>query len=122
MSMQVKAGYTNPLTMVNHKRWNLGAAQKAGKKDGGSDRVKELQAKQQQLQSEMLLIKGTGSDTGGASVEKLKKMEERLDEVTSALRKAKAETPDSKEESKLLSSTLRKPDLDTYESGNKLVR
>lgn len=56
---------------------------------GTKDKVKELQIKQQQLQSEMLLLKGAGSDSGTDSVTKLEKMESKLDEITQELRTAK---------------------------------
>lgn len=90
MSMQVKPGYVNPLTMLRNQGSHAGESQGAyGMQKDTKDKVKELQIKQQQLQSEMLLMKGTGSDSGTDSVTKLEKMESKLDEVTHELRTAK---------------------------------
>ena len=109
MAMQVKAGYVNPLIMRKENKLSFQQNQISGKKNNkrvSGGEVKELQVKQQQLQSEMLLMKSTGTDGGGSSMEKLKKMEERIQEVSRDLKSAKNEE---------LSLTNRKPDLDTYE-------
>ncbi len=111
MSMQVKAGYVNPLTMRKENKLQSGQNRFPGKQNHelvSGSQVKELQVKQQQLQSEMLLMKSTGTDGGSSSVEKLEKMEERILEVSKKLKEAR------KEEFTL---PKRKPDLDTYEKG-----
>ena len=87
MSMQVKPGYVNPLTMMKDHGAGLGGLKKAGKAEKGmKDKVKELQMRQQQLQSEMLLTKAIGTDTGGNTVEKV---ETKLDEVREELKVAR---------------------------------
>lgn len=62
------------------------------KSDNSSDKVTSLQSRQQQLQSEMLLMKAVGADTGQNSKEKLKNMEEKLAEVSNDLRTARADS------------------------------
>ena len=90
MSMQVKPGYVNPLTMMKDHGAGLGGLKKAGKvEEGMKDKVKELQMRQQQLQSEMLLTKAAGTDTGGNTVKKLEKVETKLDEDREELKAAR---------------------------------
>ncbi len=90
MSVQIKPGYTNPLvTMERDKqKLKLTNAQMSG---NNSDEVTSLQNRQQQLQSEMLLIKAVGTDTG-QNTEKLKDMEEKLSEISNDLRTARADS------------------------------
>ncbi len=93
MTVQVKPGYTNPLIMMEQNRANKGMnfqANEVSRDD--SHKVTRLQGKQLQLQSEMLLIKATGSDAGQNSAEKLKIMEEKLEEVSRDLRTAQSDT------------------------------
>ncbi len=93
MSMQIKPGYTNPLTMMEHNRANrLSGLQAIKKPDDSSTKVTSLHNKQQQLHNEMLLIKATGADTGQNATEKLKNMEEKLAEVSDDLRTAKTDS------------------------------
>lgn len=88
MSMQIGSGYKTPMMKWNR---NLGAGHLSGKQNTGTDRVKDLQMKRQQLQDEMLLMKSTSSDTGDMPARKLEKMEEKLAEVSDKLRTAKTE-------------------------------
>lgn len=88
MLMQIGSGHRIP--MMNWNR-NLGAGHLPGKQNAGTDRVKDLQMKRQQLQDEMLLMKSTSSDTGDMSAKKLEKMEEKLAEVSDKLQAAKTE-------------------------------
>ena len=93
MAMQVRPGYVNPLTTMREHGTGAGIRQKAGGMETGmKDKVKELQLKQQQLQSEMLLMRATGSDTDGNSVKKLEKMETKLNEVTEDLKTARKDS------------------------------
>lgn len=92
MSMQVRPGYVNPLTAMREHEAGVGVRQKTGgMQKGMKDKVKELQLKQQ-LQSEMLLMRATGSDTDGNSVKKLEKMETKLSEVTEDLKTARKDS------------------------------
>ena len=72
MAIQIRPGYVNPLTMMADKK----TAPKLGQpstqpitKQGKADKVAELQTKHQQLQNQMLLLKATGTDSGGATAE-----------------------------------------------------
>lgn len=89
MSMQVRAGYVNPLSTRKSSKLNPGAG-KAIRRQGEAGEVRDLEARQQQLQNTMLLLKATGSDSGGASVKMEDAIEEKMEEVTAELRKAKA--------------------------------
>ena len=67
MAIQTRPGYLNPLTAIA-----------------------ELQTKQQALQNYMLLLKATGTDSGGATAETQKIIADELEQVTVELRSAKA--------------------------------
>ena len=105
MSMEVRPGYVNPLTTRSFNKLNSGLNRLSGGEEGGPDHVKELQTRQQQLQSQLLIMKATGTDGGGASADQVKNMEEKLDETKVELRSAKADRQLS----------LQKPRLDRYE-------
>ncbi len=121
MSMQIGSGYGIPMMKWNR---NLGAGHLPGKQNAGTDRVKDLQMKRQQLQDEMLLMKSTSSDTGDMSAKKLEKMEEKLAEVSDKLQAAKTERLRQGEEedsaldlAKKLAEQRKKwetPDVDIY--------
>lgn len=89
MSIQIKPGYTSPLVTMEQNKANRNKNHQISQK---SDKVTSLQSRQQQLQSEMLLMKAVGADTGQNSKEKLKNMEEKLAEVSNDLRTAKADS------------------------------
>ena len=67
MAIQTRPGYLNPLTAIA-----------------------ELQTKQQALQNHMLLLKATGTDSGGATAETQKIIANELEQVTAELRSAEA--------------------------------
>ena len=92
ISMQVKPGFMNPLAMM--KTHGLGMGENQGAKDtqNGKDKVKELQMRRQQIESEMLLMRATGADGNGNSVKKMEKMETKLDKVTEELKAAKTDS------------------------------
>ena len=90
MSMEIRPGYVNPLTMVKGSKLNPKAGQ-AMKQDGTSGNIRDLQARQQQLQNTMLLMKAAGSDSSGMSPKTEKRMEEELKKVSRELQKAKKE-------------------------------
>lgn len=93
MTIQVKPGYTNPLNMMGQKRASKGINYQANDaSQDNSHKVTSLQGRQLQLQSEMLLIKATGSDTGENSAERMKMMEEKLEEVSKDLRTARSDS------------------------------
>lgn len=89
MSMQVRSGYINPLTMTKENPLKLGNSKTMQNKQ--TDNVTQLQNKQQQLQTQMLLMKTTGSDTMGTSSEVQKKLEAELETVSAKLRTAKTD-------------------------------
>lgn len=93
MSIQIKPGYTSPLVTMEQNKANRNKNHQISQKsDNSSDKVTSLQNRQQQLQSEMLLMKAVGADTGQNSKEKLKNMEEKLAEVSNDLRTARADS------------------------------
>lgn len=93
MSIQIKPGYTSPLVTMEQNKANRNKNHQISQKsDNSSDKVTSLQSRQQQLQSEMLLMKAVGADTGQNSKENLKNMEEKLAEVSNDLRTAKADS------------------------------
>ncbi len=93
MSIQIKLGYTSPLVTMEQNKANRNKNHQISQKsDNSSDKVTSLQSRQQQLQSEMLLMKAVGADTGQNSKEKLKNMEEKLAEVSNDLRTARADS------------------------------
>lgn len=88
MPIPIHPDYVNPLT-VKENRSGSPPGHKIYGPANREDTVTKLQTKQQQLQNKLLLLKTTGSDTAGSSVEKLKQLKERLNEVSSDLRSAK---------------------------------
>ena len=65
MSMVVKPGYVNPLTMMGQKKTGLTPAVHTQQKGEQKDDVKDLETKQQGLQNQILLMKSTGAEAGG---------------------------------------------------------
>lgn len=90
MAIQMRPDYVNPLTMKKSvPKLGQPAAQSAAKQGKQTDKVTELQTKQQQLQNQMLLLKATGTDSAGATAETQKIVAEELEKVTAELRSAK---------------------------------
>ena len=85
MSMAVKPGYINPLTMMGHKKTGLTPAVHTQQESKQKDDVKDLETKQQGLQNQILLMKSTTS-TG------TEEMEQKLEEITTELKAAKSQT------------------------------
>lgn len=112
MSMEIRKNYVNPLTMMKtHQKQKLQKA--ASSSQDHSNRIKELQSKQQQLQNTLLLMKSTGSDSSGISPENQKALEKKLEEVSQELQATKSELP--KEEEKKRFSPPFAPKKDFYE-------
>ncbi len=89
MAMQIRPDYVNPLTMTADKKGAQKLGQPAAQKGEAADRVAELQAKQQQLQNQMLLLKAAGTDSAGTTAETQKVVEAELEKVAAELRTAK---------------------------------
>lgn len=106
MSVQLKPNYINPLTMLKGNSRTHKTGQMTTPKEK-VDKIKELQAKQQQLQNEMLLLKSNGSADGDISAKRQEEIENRIEEVADDLRSAKADS------ATVLSR--REPDQDYYE-------
>ncbi|MEY8338881.1 hypothetical protein AALB16_12810 [Lachnospiraceae bacterium 62-35] len=121
MSMQVRPNYVNPLTMMSGRetKWKLG--QSTTKQEGKINKVKELQTKQQQLQSQILLMKTVGTDSAGATAKSRKMLEEKLENISVELRAAKADNAkyggQGKSSQPAIESASMRPDKDVYESG-----
>lgn len=103
MSLQIRPGYTNPLTAMTHTKQ---IHPSLGKHDS-VDKTAELQTKQQPLQNTLLLIKSTGTDGGASSVEQQKTLQAELEEVSKELQSAKNDVS--------LNSSATKLRMDTYE-------
>lgn len=112
MSMQVRAGYLNPLSMKRQdNRHTKSAAWKPGnQKDPG-----ELQIKRQQLQNQMLLLKAAGTDAADISAESRKELESELEAVTTALRSAKSELPEPADAKENAAAKMISPKTDSYQ-------
>lgn len=91
MSIRLKPNYINPLNMLKGSSGTRKTGQMASPKRK-TDKIKELQARQQQLQNEMLLLKSNGSASSDISVKRQEEIENRIDEVADDLRSAKAGT------------------------------
>lgn len=84
MSIQIRPGYSNPLTArtdTKERFLNFGKNQ--------ADKTADLQAKQQQLQNTLLLLKSTGTDSGAPTVEQQEQLQAALEQVSDELRAAK---------------------------------
>lgn len=89
MSIQVRPGYINPLsTMVSKKQEHIFLG-----KNTPADKAAELQTKQQQLQNTLLLMKSTGTDPGGSTVEQQEKLQAELEKVSEELKTVKNDIP-----------------------------
>lgn len=124
MSIQVRPGYTNPLTTMTHSKqghtlWG---------KSRMADKAADLQTKQQQLQNTLLLMKSTGTDQGVSTVEQQEKLQAELEKVSEELRAIKNHVPQDVEFSQTeqepvchTSPSSSKLRMDTYEKGAKKV-
>lgn len=133
MSLQVRPGYINPLTTMRENKSLKG--QSGNVQNGKSDKLTELQTKQQSLQNEILLIQSTGSDSAGNTSKKLEALKAKLEEVSTDLRTVKSSQGDTTEkallsqqkiveraslQSKDVSSVMRpNPDVDSYKKTEK---
>ncbi|HCT92887.1 MAG TPA: hypothetical protein DF613_16125 [Lachnospiraceae bacterium] len=106
MSVQLKPNYINPLTMLKGNAQTHKTGQITTPKEK-ADKIKELEAKQQQLQNEMLLLKSNGSADGAISAKRQEEIENRIEEIADDIRSAKADS------ATVLSR--REPDQDYYE-------
>lgn len=89
MSMAVKPGYVNPLTMMGKKKTLLNPEpnqKQNSEKSEKSNDVKDLQTKQQGLQNQILLMKSTTD--GSVETEAL---EQKLEEISAELQTAKSQ-------------------------------
>lgn len=90
MSMAIKPGYVNPLTMIGKKNNTFTAAPLAQQKSEKEDDVQDLQSRQQALENNILLLKST-TEGAANSVETQEVLQEKLEEIVSELRTAKAQ-------------------------------
>lgn len=105
MPLPVRPDYVNPLTTREDRGNHRPGFQPAGQ-NSKSDKVSKLQSKQQQLQNELLMMKTSGTDTAGASVEKVKLIEKKLEEVSANIKSAQSENQVSTDKASL--SNLKK--------------
>ncbi|MCI8586683.1 MAG: hypothetical protein HFI92_12510 [Lachnospiraceae bacterium] len=86
MTMQIRLNDVNPFTaMTGEKPLQKFRQSSAGQEES----VTELRTRQQELQTQMLLLKTTGSDSAGAADETQKVVEAKLEQVSMELRAAK---------------------------------
>lgn len=69
MSLQVRPGYVNPLTIMKENKNNPTKRQMGNVQDDKADKLTDLRSKQQSLQNEIILLKSTGSDSAGNTSE-----------------------------------------------------
>lgn len=112
MSMQVRAGYLNPLSA---KREDYRHTEAAVLKPNHQKDPEKLQIKRQQLQNQMLLLKATGTDAADVSAESRKELEAELEAVTAALRAAKPALPQSADTEENASAKMIRPKTDFYQ-------
>lgn len=120
MAIQMRPDYVNPLAMKKATpKLGQPTAQPTVKQGKQTDKVSELQTKQQQLQNQMLLLKATGTDSAGATAETQKVVAEELEKVTAELRSAKGsgtQAMEQVEQAQLdTQPTTVRPNKDLYE-------
>lgn len=116
MSMAVKPGYVNPLTTMKQKRIGQTAAHAQKKSEKGND-VKNLQTQQQTLQNQLLLLKSTSEGASG-STEAQKAMEQKLEELSADLKKAKSQLPQTEDTKSVRSNFDRYEHVENEEDEN----
>lgn len=109
MSMAVKPGYVNPLTMMKQKKNGEVPKALAPQKKEDHD-VKVLQTKQQSLQNEILLLKST-SDGASLSKDSQEALEQQVEEITAELKAAKSQIDSVTED---FASATSKSNFDLY--------
>lgn len=124
MSLQVRPGYSNPLTAMTSSKQSHTCF---GKKRP-ADKAVDLQTKQQQLQNTLLLMKSTGTDSGVSTAEQQEKLQAELEKVSEELQAAKHDVPQAemlsraeKVQESSTASSVAKPRMDTYEKRAKEV-
>jgi len=86
MTMQIRLNDVNPFTAMTREK----PLQKFRQSSAGQEEsVTELRTRQQELQTQMLLLKTTGSESAGAADETQKVVEAKLEQVSMELRAAK---------------------------------
>lgn len=88
MSMAVKPGYINPLTMMGEKKNNR-IKEPLSQKNADHD-VQNLQMQRQSLQNQMLMLKSS-SDGASLTKESQDAIEQQIEEISTELRTAKSE-------------------------------
>lgn len=104
MSLQVRPGYVNPLTMMNKN--NPIQKQTGNSPDETSDKLAELRAKQQALQNEILIMQSTGTDSATNTSEKVETLQKQLESISSEIRAAQNVGSDSEANSALSDGAL----------------
>lgn len=79
--MQVRAGYVNPLSMMDR-----GRASFTNKLRPSSEKTEDLQLRKQQLQNTLLLMKSSGTDAAASTAELQEELEAQLEEVSAELK------------------------------------
>ena len=123
MPIQVRPGYINPLATMATERGDtrLGT-------NSAAHKAADLQARQQQLQNTLLIMRSTGTDSGVSTVEQQERLQEELEQVSEELQAAKHDVPQaalSPAEKVRVSSTAPsapKARVDTYEKSAQEVR
>lgn len=120
MSMSVKPGYINPLSMMGQNKDQNGFVKNplSQPKQGKGYNVQDLQNKQQALQNNILLLKST-SDGASLSGESQEILTEQLEEVQAELNTAKLQEARSTAETD--SKLTARLNFDTYEASARSI-
>lgn len=122
MAIQVRPDYVNPLTSMASREGRRKSGPSPAAADKKPDTVTKLRTEQQKLQSQMLLLKATGTDSAGATAKSQELLEEKLKDLTQELRAAKTKESRLSGQEKDADSTekvsvSRRPSWDWYEKG-----
>lgn len=113
MSMQIQPLSARPLAAAARIRNRQYAERAAAQPETREDRTEELRSKRQQLQNEILLLRGGSSDSAELSADRLKNLEVELEDILAELRTGKPEAPNVVEAAVRASHQ----DRDRYEPG-----
>lgn len=114
MSLSVKPGYVNPLSMMGEKKNGLTANNPLTQKDEKARNVQNLQLKKQALQNQIVLFKGTSNGVS-ENPETEEALEKQLEEIASLLKTAKSQEVFSTEGKKDMElSAPAKENFDVY--------
>ena len=85
MSLQIKPGYINPLSMKKEKVFNpLNNNQKESKQNNSSNDAQDIQIEKQSIQNEILLLQSS-SDASVTNQETIENLKKKLEKISAEL-------------------------------------